>query len=171
MLIHAENQPTFHLCIIVIDSNTNMKLIHLFSGSLGYLQADATAKGSKVVVENGFELYVSGSSSSVQQKGILFIPDVWGWNSGRIRVVADHFAEQGYTSIIPKLMVPPLDGGTDGDGLPPDFTFDKRGAEFGPYMSSITYDDVLKPRLIAAMNHFKSLGIEKISSIGFCWVS
>lgn len=44
------------------------------------------------------------------------VPDVWGWDSGRIRALADFCAEKGYFTVIPKLSTPPLEGGTDGDG-------------------------------------------------------
>jgi dienelactone hydrolase len=60
-------------------------------------------------------LYTTGSAAE-SKKAILIIPDVWGWNSGRTRHIADMFAEGGYLAVVPKLMIPALEGGTDGDG-------------------------------------------------------
>jgi len=62
----------------------------------------------------GIEYYGSGTS---KEKAILIIPDVWGYNSGRIRSIADLFAAEGYFVAIPKLLSPPLEGGTDGRTL------------------------------------------------------
>jgi dienelactone hydrolase len=44
---------------------------------------------------------------------------VYGWNGGRIRAIADDYAAAGYLVIIPQLLQPAFEGGTDGDGLPP----------------------------------------------------
>ena len=37
--------------------------------------------------------------------------------------VADGLAAEGYLVAVPKLLTPALDGGTDGDALPPDGAF------------------------------------------------
>ena len=70
-------------------------------------------------------------------KAIIFVSDVWGWDSGRVnmiqsvciqpnasitttctrqvRLLADHFAEAGYYCVVPKLLnEPAFEGGTDG---------------------------------------------------------
>ena len=58
------------------------------------------------------EYYSTGTFDS--KKSILVIPDVFGWNGGRIRSIADLLANEGYYVMIPKLLTPPLEGGTDG---------------------------------------------------------
>ena len=42
--------------------------------------------------------------------------------------------------MVPKLLIPPLEGGTDGDGLPPNFDLATRGAEVGPFIKSYPWD-------------------------------
>lgn len=80
-----------------------------------YLAATYATTGSVHTLPNGHEFYHSGSTSA--KHAVLIIPDVYGWNGGRTRNIADWFAEAGYYAVVPKLMVPPLQGGTDGDGM------------------------------------------------------
>lgn len=67
--------------------------------------------GHLASLASGLEYYVVGSTSD---KPLLLIADVFGYNSGRTRTIADQFASQGYYVIVPKLLTPGLDGGTDG---------------------------------------------------------
>ncbi len=69
-------------------------------------------------------------------RAILVCPDIWGWDSGRLRNIADHLAEAGYLVVVPKILQPPcaiytrsialrspicrLEGGTNGDALSPE---------------------------------------------------
>ncbi len=79
-----------------------------------YLAASYSTIGQTHALPNGHEFYITGSTTAT--KAVIVIPDVFGWNAGRTRNVADWFAEAGYLTIVPKLMVPALEGGTDGDG-------------------------------------------------------
>jgi dienelactone hydrolase len=99
-----------------------------------YLAATGSNAGQCVTHESGQELYMTGSAAE-SKKGVLIIPDVYGWNSGRTRHIADMFAEANYLAVVPKLLAPGLKGGTDGDGLYPSFSFATDGAEFGPFMT------------------------------------
>jgi len=134
-----------------------------------YLAPDYNTTGSTETLANGYEYYHTGSTSS--SKAVILIPDVFGWNGGRTRNVADYFAEAGYYVIVPKLLVPALEGGTDGDGLFPhfDWTVAEHVAQFPGYMKVVNFDDVLKPRLLAATAHINSLGINTIHLHGHCW--
>ena len=61
--------------------------------ALPYLQSEGTPKGLKKRT-NDCEFYEScSSSSSASSKALIIIPDVWGWDSGRIRKLGDYFAE------------------------------------------------------------------------------
>ncbi len=80
-----------------------------------YLAASCEAVGIVHNLPNGHEFYATGPTDSL--KAIIFIPDVFGWNGGRTRKIADWFGEAGYYTVVPKLMVPSLEGGTDGDGV------------------------------------------------------
>lgn len=86
-----------------------------------YLASDYAEKGSCHRLSDGTEYYVSGAPNGT--KGILFIPDIYGWHGGRTRNLADQFYEAGYYAVVPKLLVPALNGGTDGDGCPEAFEF------------------------------------------------
>ncbi len=79
-----------------------------------YLAATYETIGKVCCLSNGHEFYSTGPTDS--RKAVILIPDVYGWNGGRTRKIADWFGEAGYNTAVPKLMVPPLEGGTDGDG-------------------------------------------------------
>jgi len=79
-----------------------------------YLAPDYTFTGKTHTLADGVEYYESGSPSL--KKAVILIPDIFGWNGGRTRNIADWLAEEGYYTVVPKLLVPAVDGGTDGDG-------------------------------------------------------
>ncbi len=84
-----------------------------------YLAATYATCGSTHILPNGYEFYSSSPKDAPITTAVIVIPDVWGWNSGRTRNIADWLAEAGYYALVPKLMIPPLEGGTDGDGRTP----------------------------------------------------
>lgn len=80
-----------------------------------YLAATYVSVGSTHKVDGSeVEYYATGNSAS--STVIVFFPDVFGWNAGRTRNLADWFGEAGYYVVVPKLLAPGLNGGTDGDG-------------------------------------------------------
>lgn len=38
---------------------------------------------------------------------IILFPDVWGWDSGRTRLMADEFGRLGYRVYVPKVFATP----------------------------------------------------------------
>ena len=58
---------------------------------------------------DGIEGYVS-KPYGAQGKALVLIPDAFGWNSGRLRNVADYFATEGYYTVVPKIMLPCAEG-------------------------------------------------------------
>eukprot|EP01043_Picozoa_sp_COSAG02_P061533 COSAG02_NODE_8292_length_2629_cov_3.162055_2_plen_200_part_00 len=92
----------------------------------------------------------------------------WGWDSGRIRELADELAAEGHLVVIPKLLQPALEGGTDGDGLPPDFDLGARGADFGPWVTAVPWSK-LEPQVNALLDEINGRGISKIGCMGTCW--
>jgi len=119
--------------------------------------------GSIQQISDGVEFYETGEATS--GKAIIIIPDIWGWNSGRTRPIADLLAQKGYYVVVPKLLVPPFQGGTDGDGFPAEFDW----AEFKPYLAGLTWESSFKPRFVSLFAKLESIGIQKIGMIGFCW--
>ena len=112
-----------------------------------YLASDYATVGSVVSLPT-CDFYASGKASS--QKAVILIPDVFGWNAGRTRNLADWFGEAGYFAIVPKLLAPGLQGGTDGDGLFPgwDSTNPDHTALSKPYISQFTYAGECVPLLL-----------------------
>lgn len=136
----------------------------------------ATTGGDPGVATVGVEAYVVGSVSN--GTAVLLIPDVWGWDSGRIREVADRLAENLKTyCVIPKILSPPLEGGTSGDGLPPDFDLEKRGKDLGPFIGRFGRweqkddkdKDAIGPKIRGVFEHFADEGVEKVAGVGFCF--
>lgn len=72
----------------------------------GYLASTRDHKGTKIVVSGGVEAYSAGTLGQ-SGRAILICPDIWGWDSGRLRNIADHLAEAGYLVVVPKILQPP----------------------------------------------------------------
>lgn len=67
-----------------------------------FLSADYTPVGSVLKLKDDTEFYCTGTSNG--KRGVIMIPDTLGWNSGRIRNMADFFGENNCLVAIPKLM-------------------------------------------------------------------
>lgn len=89
-------------------------------GSHPYLAATHDATGT-VVTEGDMQFYINKGTKS-PTSAIILLPDIWGWNGGRIRAIADYFAST-YMVVIPKILNPTFEGGTDGDAMSPTSIF------------------------------------------------
>jgi hypothetical protein len=114
-------------------------------GAAAFLSSDGNHVGCKIK-HGATEMYFTGPSASAC--GVVLIPDIWGWDSGRTRNIADTLACNGWAvvsapftrcshiltrhrsflipythspQVIPKLLTPVYPGGdgTDGDGMAP----------------------------------------------------
>lgn len=84
-------------------------------GSIPYLEPDYAVCGEKSVTTDGqVEFYGIGTNV---HKAIVIFNEPFGWNSGRVRVLADTLALEGYFVVVPRLFGLDLDQGSDGDGL------------------------------------------------------
>ena len=97
-------------------------------GSEPYLQSEYAATGSIESVPYGdgatLEMYCPPRQKEGLTSAVIVAPDVWGWNGGRTRAIADSIAAKGHIVVVPKLLATPaMDGGTDGDALGPDSKF------------------------------------------------
>jgi len=135
------------------------------SGSLPALQVDIKLKG-EIVHSRGCSYYRAGKSGKIV---LIFYPDVWGWNSGRVRALADHFSEQlDCTTVVPKLQ-PPLGKGTDDDGLPPDFVIgEKTRAAFGGWIRKNGTKPFIEGNT-ALIKELKAEGFSVFIGAGTCW--
>jgi len=134
------------------------------SGAVGYLEADHKDEGSVRSID-GIAFYQVGSGTS----GLLLIPDIWGWNGGRVRALADEFAKKGLSVFIPKILQPPHNGGTDGDACAPDFSPVTNGSELGPLFGGDWHASKVLPKLLAVTKAMKSAGVKKMGVIGVCY--
>jgi dienelactone hydrolase len=138
---------------------------------LPYLQSENKGEGTLEKVGD-CEYYQTNKVDG--KKAILMVPDVWGWNSGRIRALADYISEQGdgFCVVIPKLLDPALNGGTDGDALPPNYKPSGNFPEFKAFMATHPFEGVMKQRLTSLIGRLTdTLGMEKIYTIGVCFGS
>ena len=87
----------------------------------GFLAPSYSTNGTVEVLSDGFLYYAAGTSPE-NKPAVIILSSIWGWNGGRTRNVADFLASAGYFVAIPQLLVPPLRGGTDGDGMISDAT-------------------------------------------------
>jgi hypothetical protein len=66
-----------------------------------FLEHSYHSSGSILRLQDHTECYAVGNPRC--KNGVVMIPDTMGWNSGRIRNIADFFAENGFFVVIPKL--------------------------------------------------------------------
>jgi len=141
-------------------------------GSIGYAPppADYVTKGE--IISEPLDAYVVGAGD----KAIILYPDIWGWNSGRVRAIADQLAEPGRTVIVPKVLQPALKGpdgedGTDGDGVYPTFN-PFEGTNFpdvlAPWLKEVSTHEKFKVVMDACVA-FANSKASSVGIVGFCW--
>ena len=126
-----------------------------------YLAPEHEAMGTIMDANGVVEMYqaqIKGAPST----GIIICADVWGWNGGRTRAIADALSDTGHVVVVPKLLTPPKEGGTDGDALSPTSQFDLEWVKQFPW-------DVQKPKLAAVVEYLKGQGVTKVGVLGFCY--
>mmetsp|Transcript_101429 Transcript_101429/g.325933 ORF Transcript_101429/g.325933 Transcript_101429/m.325933 type:complete len:533 (+) Transcript_101429:31-1629(+) len=136
-------------------------------GPLPPFDASPRPQEGKVLDMSGVGVYQTGSSSPV---GILLVSDLYGWNSGRVRSVADYLAKSlNAIVVVPRLLdKPPFGEGTDGDGLPPEFQTAERQKELRTWLMRYVWN-TYKPKLEAAAVALRSNGAKRIAQVGFCF--
>lgn len=139
--------------------------------SLGpLLKGNEKAKGTKIKSAEGVEFYVAENSMKYDRGvAVVMYSDVWGWDSGRVRVLADYFANALKCLVVVPKLQPPLEGGTDGDALPPSFEIN---AETRPTFMKWIKDngtETFAARNAALYSDLKKRGIKACFAVGFCW--
>lgn len=132
-------------------------------GCAPYLAADHEDEGAVKNID-GQLCYQVGSGSS----GILLLPDVWGWNGGRTRALADDLANQGVSVWVPK-MLGPFEGGTDDDGFPPAFDLANRMSELGPLVTGDWSPASVIPKCLKIAKAMDDAGVKQKGWLGFCY--
>jgi len=101
--------------------------------------------------------------------GVLVIHDIFGTKIPNCKYIADHFASQGFTAIVPnffkKVGAWPAN---ESEVLKP-----LEGDEFGNWFGSITSEDFwmndFGPEMWRAAGYLKDLGCTQLCVMGFCW--
>jgi len=92
-------------------------------------------------------------------KAVIFFPDVFGWNGGRIRQLADEFALAGFLSIIPDVF---------GDD---NWRTDRDSATLPTWVKQFPWDPLVSKHLAHMYAYLEQQGVSKIGVVGFCWGS
>jgi len=139
----------------------------------GYMSPSYVSQGTEKVLIGGVEAYVSGNPCPCSNKGtkaIILVSDVWGYNSGRTRAIADLLAKEAADFVVvPRMLSKTFEGGTDGDGLPPNFDMATRGSEFVEWMKTYSYEKDWEPLMKSTMTYVKSMGAVHIGLLGYCF--
>lgn len=92
--------------------------------------------------------------------GIISFQDIYQYDSARSKAVADQFAEAGFAVVHVNFTEDNFYAGE----------FD---AKFYVWVREHSYADFIKPKLVSTVIPYlkDTLGIQKISAIGFCWGS
>jgi hypothetical protein len=69
-----------------------------------YLDTNYSPRGIIQTLADGTQFYVVGTTES--KKGVILISDLFGWNTGRTRALADYLADTGFYVMIPRLLAP-----------------------------------------------------------------
>jgi carboxymethylenebutenolidase len=123
-----------------------------------------SASGTTDAEPTGVSVYIAGPVDAT--KAVVIIPDIYGWNGGRTRAVADYYGSQGYRVLVPRILCPPFEGGTDGDGFPGTFG---EWEKFVPFMQTFNWESSFKPKFVAIKSYLQSTGVTKTSLIVFCF--
>ena len=136
--------------------------------SLPSLVVDYKPVGTLKKYEN-IEFYAVGDPKN---KAVIVVPDVWGFNGGRIRAIADLISKTGHYVVVPKLLTPCFEEGTDNDGLPNDFDMSSRGGDFFTWIKTFSWETSFKPKFVSLFNHLKNENCNSnqgTAMVGFCF--
>lgn len=125
------------------------------SGSTAYLSppSDYKAQGSMVDI-SGIECYVAGDPGAAS--AVLFIPDIYGFDSGRHRLIADALAGQGWIVYLVGMFQGNAPGKPDGS-----IDFPYAAKNFTAAQVAPIFTDKVIP-------YMKEKGAKKIAALGFC---
>ncbi|QIW99811.1 hypothetical protein AMS68_005329 [Peltaster fructicola] len=117
---------------------------------------EGEAKGS-LIEQNGISTYIT-KPEKASSEAILILPDVIGERFINAQLIADHFAANGYLTVIPDLF--------KGDPVklnPPE------GFDFMTWKAKHTTENT-DPIVEKTIDYLKSEhGIKKIGGVGYCW--
>lgn len=126
------------------------------TGKAPYLAAEFEEAGS-VQIANGCSVYATGKNGT--EAAVILLPDLWGWNGGRTRAIADHIARTlDVFVVVPQLLCePPLRGGTDGDGMADSFDPETGGEELKKWLYNYLWES-LQTKVNTALQLLRASG-------------
>lgn len=117
-------------------------------------------------------LYHVGTQNN--EVAIIVIPDLWGWQAPRVRLLADYIAKaiNGF-AVVPRFLDnPPYKEGPHDDGVPEDFcikNLDKDLMSLRSWLMKDTYEFFLMKFKIAANFVRRTAGAIRIGVVGIGW--
>jgi dienelactone hydrolase len=124
-----------------------------------------TPTGKMTKIGNGIEAYIATAPADKAHKGtgIVYVPDIYGiWDNSKL--MADQFAANGYTTIIPDVF--------NGDVFP---NSPPEGFDIMEWFAKGTNGDnphtpaQVDPIVVEAIKALKEQGITKIGAVGYCF--
>ncbi|KAF5001138.1 hypothetical protein FGRMN_1249 [Fusarium graminum] len=124
-------------------------------------EGEPTGKMTKI--GNSIEAYIATAPADKQKGGIVYIPDIFGiWNNSKL--MADQFAANGYTTIIPDV----FNGDVFPNPIPEGFNimewFEKGTDGNNPHTPA-----QVDPIVVETIKALKEQGITKIGAVGYCF--
>lgn len=117
-------------------------------------------------------LYHVGTQNN--EVAIIVIPDLWGWQAPRVRLLADYIAKAiNGVAVVPRFLDnPPYKEGPHDDGVPEDFcikNLDKDLMSLRSWLMKDTYEFFLMKFKIAANFVRRTAGAIRIGVVGIGW--
>lgn len=134
-------------------------------GSEKALSTDYKPMGEMIQVGGDLPTYAVGKGS----KAIVVIPDIFGFASGRTRLIADQLAHEGYRVLMPRLMPNEAGDGGDGYSSSADLSDPKVMEDLMKFIGTNPWEGKVKLGMDKVFKLLNDEKIEKIGMIGFCW--
>ncbi|KAF5003084.1 hypothetical protein FDECE_10343, partial [Fusarium decemcellulare] len=121
--------------------------------------------GKTIKIGNGIEAYLATPPADKAHKGagLLYVPDIWGISTNS-QLMADQYAANGYTTLIPDLF--------NGDKIPaPSLEgFDVMGwITNGSDGKNPHTPPAIDPIIVEGIKALKEQGVTKIGAVGYCF--
>jgi len=123
-----------------------------------------------IITHKSAQFYATGQiNDATGRRAVVFMPDAFGWDSGRTRLIADHMATQLNVLVVVLKSLLPYKGGED--GLPTDYDFVNATdvADRTAWMLSVTWEGVVKGRVADLLEYLEEHKCGGIGLVGFCW--
>ncbi|KAI5240458.1 dienelactone hydrolase family protein-like protein [Aureobasidium subglaciale] len=142
---------------------------------------EGTPKGHVETIA-GLQTYVAEPKDGSKWKTVIFLVDIFGWEFKNTRLLADQYAEKGFTAYIPDVhegdsldieflqTVEPQKTERDARSLTEKATATaKTGATLGPWLLKHR-ESVARPLIESFIKQVRMIpGTNKVGVIGFCW--